>query len=67
MHKLCMQNNDSHAAHENTDLQTVHEFLTRVLLTSMQHTRYVSHAGQEVWLSYSTQNMTRMHCTNSYS
>ena len=52
MLKLCMQNNDSRAAHENTKLHAVpentdsraaHKFFTRMLLTSVQHMNYGSH------------------------
>ena len=47
--KLCMQNNNSRAAHENTklyavpestDSRTAHKFLTHMLLTNVQHMNY---------------------------
>ena len=63
MLKLCMQNNDLHAAckntksraaHENTNSQAAHEFLTYVLLTSLQHTKYGLHAAHEIRLTCTT-------------
>lgn len=53
---------DSLAAHKKTDSCTSHEvllvyciqILTCMLLTSVQHIKYGSHAAYEIWVEYST-------------